>query len=89
MVRCPGVCTNSGVWSPGQIFHRRQLRGSLIHVGRVVAGSAAGDQVFAGFRVHHELLRLRTAHGSGIGLHGHELKTAALEIGAIGDVVLL
>ena len=74
---------------PRQIFDRWQLRSSLVHVGRVVAGRAAGDQVFPGLRVHHELLRLRAAHRAGIGLHGDKVETAAAEDRAIRRIVLV
>ncbi len=45
------------------------------------------DEVFAGFGVDHELLGLRAAHGSGIGLDGDELEAAASEDAAVDAIV--
>ena len=56
-----------------------EARCGLFQICRVAADWAACNQVFARFGIHHELLRLRAAHGPRIGLDGHELKSAACE----------
>src|SRR6266851_5730997 len=65
------------------------FRSRLFEVRRVAALGAADDEVLAGFGVDHELLRLRTAHGAGVGLDSNELETAASKDAAIGFVVFV
>ena len=86
MVRWPGVWTSSGVPSPvaARSSTAASAAGGLLEVGGVAAGAAAGDQVFAGVGVDHELLRLRAAHGAGVGFDGDELQAAAGEDAAVG-----
>ncbi len=90
MVRWPGVWTSSGRPSPvgARASTSGELRGGFFEVGSV-AGRGAGDEVFAGLGVDHELLRAGAAHGSGVGLDGDELEAAALEDANVGFVVLV
>ena len=89
MVRWPGVWTSFGhaVAGGGEVFDGGELAGGLFEVGGV-AGGGAGDEVFAGFGVDHELLRAGAAHGAGVGFDGDELEAAAGEDAAVGVVVL-
>ena len=70
-----------------QLNHRVEPRSGLLKIGRVAADRAACDQVFAGVGVDHELLRLRAAHGAGVGLDGDELQAAAGEDLAVDRIV--
>src|ERR1700722_7183932 len=76
------------VASGGQVYDGDELRGGFFEVGGV-AGGARGDEVFAGFGVDHELLRLRAAHGAGVGFDGYEVEATAGEDGTVGLVVLV
>jgi hypothetical protein len=67
--------------------HWREERCCLLEIGRVTADGAAGDEVFAGVGVDHELLRLRAAHGAGVCFDGHKLQSAASKDAAIDGVV--
>ncbi len=88
MAAQPGVDQLRGAVAGGvHLGHRLQPRDGLFEIGRVAADRAAGDQVLAGFGVDHELLRLRAAHGAGVGFDGDELEAAAGEDGAVDLVV--
>ena len=71
----------------GQVVNGGEPGGCAFEVGSV-SGGGGGDEVFAGFGVDHELLRLRAAHGAGVGFDGEEVEAAAGEDAAVDGVVL-
>jgi len=69
-----------------EVFDRGEAGGGAFQIGGV-AGGGGGDEIFAGLGVDHELLRLRAAHGTGVGFDGKEVETAAGEDAAVDGVV--
>ncbi len=90
MAPLPGVLMSSGsaVAGGGQVFNGREGGGGAFEVGGV-AGGGGGDEIFAGLGVDHELLRLRAAHGAGVGFDGDEVEAAAGEDAAVDGVVFV
>ena len=62
MVRAPGVSEPLRGGRAAFVGHRRQRRGGLLQVRRVVAVRAADHDVLAGLGRAHELDRVRAAH---------------------------
>ncbi len=89
MAAHPGVETSSGVPAPvGSISATgASFEACLLQVCSVPAHGTACDQVFTGVGINHELLRLRTTHGAGVGVNSDKLQAAPLEDGAISRIV--
>ena len=66
----------------------RNVRSRLLHVRRVIAFLAANDLILARRSVHHEFLRLRSAHRARVRIDHHILQAAAVEDAAVGVVML-
>ena len=73
----------------GEIFDGGEGGWWLFRGWRRRPEAGAGDEVFAGVGVDHELLRAGAAHGAGVGFDGDEIEAAASEDAAVGVVVSL